>query len=69
MEKEKKVSLIAAFIYLPLAVLGAGMFFLATAGGRYTMVERVGGSVWVFLLTLIILMPLVIPAVQKRVKN
>ncbi len=63
----QRPGLVSAMIYLPLALLGAAVFFSATlvfGGGGW--VARLGGSTWVFLLTLIILMPVVIPAVQRR---
>jgi hypothetical protein len=38
-------------------VTAAGLFFLGTLAGEYTLVERIGGVGWVFLLSMIILMP------------
>ncbi|HEY82334.1 MAG TPA: hypothetical protein G4O01_03475 [Dehalococcoidia bacterium] len=64
----KKVSTISAFIYTGISALAAGLFLLGTLGGEYTPVERIGGAVWVFLLSMIILMPVVTSAVKKRVK-
>jgi hypothetical protein len=46
--------------------LAAGLFIVATLGGNYTTVDRFGGAAWVFLLSMIILMPVIIPLVRKR---
>jgi hypothetical protein len=46
-------------IYTLLSATGAALFLLATGGNEYTMVDRVGGALWVFLLSMIILMPAV----------
>ncbi|MCC7106699.1 MAG: hypothetical protein IT307_16300 [Chloroflexi bacterium] len=57
----------AAAIYLPLALLAAAAFAIAaTIQGRVGPAAIVAGAVWVGLLTLIVLMPLVIPAVRRR---
>ncbi len=64
---EKTVARKSAWIYIPIS-LGAALLFLVAASltGRYPLVERVGGTFWVGLLTLIVSMPLVISAVKKR---
>ncbi len=49
----KKVGSISAVIYTGISVLAAGLFLLSTISGRYTLVERIGGTVWVFLLSMI----------------
>lgn len=61
--------LVSAMLYVPLALLAAGLFFTATllAGGS-GWVARLGGSGWVFLLALIILMPTVTPLVKRRLQ-
>ena len=56
----------SAFIYTGLSLAAAAVFILATLPGKYTAVERFGGSAWVFILSMIILMPIVIPRVKKR---
>ena len=56
-------------ISLGLAGLLGLLFLLATLPGDYTWVERGGGSAWVFSLTLIVLMPLVIPLVRGRTEG
>ncbi|MFH1646913.1 MAG: hypothetical protein ABID71_04375 [Chloroflexota bacterium] len=64
----KNVTTISALIYTGLSVLTAGLFLLGTLAGEYTLVERIGGTGWVFLLSMIILMPIVMPLMKKRVR-
>jgi hypothetical protein len=64
----KNAGAISAFIYTGLSVLIAGFFLLGTPAREYTLVERVGGTGWVFLLSMIILMPVVTPLVKRKVK-
>jgi hypothetical protein len=60
----------SAVIYLPLS-LGLAMLFLAgaTVVGGYPLVARIGGAVWVGLLSLIVSMPLVTSRVKKWWRN
>ena len=61
------VGLISALVYTTASVLAAGAFFAVTAlTGDYSWVARAGGSGWVFLLSMIILMPTVTPWLRKR---
>ncbi len=62
----KSVGLVSAIIYTGASVVAAAVFLLATLPGTYTIVERVGGTLWVFLLSMIILMPIVTPRVKKK---
>jgi putative exporter of polyketide antibiotics len=62
----KKVGSISAVIYTGISVLAAGLFLLSTISGQYTLVERIGGAAWVFLLSMIILMPIVTPLVKRK---
>lgn len=62
----KNVNTMSAVIYLGISLIAAGLFLLATAPGGYTVVERFGGAGWVFFLSTIILMPVIIPMVKKR---
>ena len=64
----KNTSLISAVIYTGISLLAAGLFIVATLGGKYTPVERFGGAAWVFLLCMIISMPIIIPLVRKRLQ-
>ncbi len=62
----KSVGLVSAIIYTGASVVAAAVFLLATLTGTYTIVERVGGTLWVFLLSMIILMPIVTPRIKKK---
>ncbi|HJX12162.1 MAG TPA: hypothetical protein VJ377_01405 [Dehalococcoidales bacterium] len=64
----KNIGTISALIYTGLSVLTAGIFLLGTLAGEYTLVERIGGTGWVFVLSMIILMPIVTPLMKKRVR-
>lgn len=70
MEHEQVESYVArrsALIYLPIS-LGASLLFLLAASlvGEYPLVARMGGTVWVGLLSLIVSMPVVIDRVKKK---
>ncbi len=64
---EKNIAKESALIYLPISV-GAALLFLAATSltGNYPLVARVGGTVWIGLLGLIVSMPVVISTVKKR---
>lgn len=64
---EREVARRSAWIYIPIS-LGAALLFLLAASltGDYPLVARIGGTVWVGLLSLIVSMPMVIPRVKKR---
>ncbi len=63
---KKRVGFISAVIYTGTSLIVSGLFLVATLSGRYTLVERAGGAGWVFLLSMIILMPVVTPLVKRR---
>ena len=66
-EVEKTVAQKSAWIYLPLSIGSAVLFFLiATLTGNYSIVARLGGTFWVGLLSLIVAMPIVISRVKKQ---
>ena len=59
----------SALIYVPLALGAALLFWLAASlSGGYPAVAKIGGSVWVGLLTLIISMPLVTSRIKKTAR-
>ena len=64
---EKEVAQKSMLIYIPVS-LGAALVFLlaATLTGDYPLVARIGGTVWVATLSLIVSMPIVISRVKKR---
>jgi len=61
---------VSGAIYTTVSLLAAGVFFAITVlAGDYSWVARVGGSAWVFLLSMVILMPTVTPWVRKRLQD
>lgn len=64
---EKEVAQRSALIYIPVS-LGAAILFLlaASLSGDYPVVARIGGTVWVALLSLIVSMPVVISRMKKQ---
>ncbi len=64
---ERQVAQKSVLIYLPISV-GLALFFLLITSltGNYPLVARVGGAVWVGLLSLIVSMPIVISRVKKQ---
>ena len=64
---EKEVAQKSVLIYLPISIGAALLFFLAaTVTGDYPLVARLGGTIWVGLLSLIVSMPVVISRVKKQ---
>lgn len=59
----------AMLIYTTLSLVVAFFFLIMTLvnGNTYSIVARVGGMIWVFILSMIFFMPIVIPAVKKRI--
>lgn len=60
------VGLVSGVIYTSVAAAAAGLFLVATfSSDEYSNVARFGGAAWVFLLSMIILMPTVTPIVRR----
>ena len=67
---EKEVARKSAVIYLPIAIGAALLFLLAASlAGSYPTVAKVGGTVWVGLLSLIVSMPIVTSNVKRQFKG
>jgi hypothetical protein len=65
-----RVGLISAMLYTGVSLIAGGAFLLVTAfTGDYTWVARLGGAFWVFLLSMIILMPTVTPWIKRRLPH
>ena len=65
--KSDRTALVSALIYTPISILAAGAFLAATTlRGDYSWVTRSGGAAWVFLLSMIILMPTITPWLRER---
>lgn len=61
---------VSAAIYTGISLVAGLAFFLATLlTGDYTWVARIGGSLWVFGLAMIILMPTVTPWVRGKLRG
>lgn len=67
---EKEVAQKSMLIYIPIS-LGVALLFLlaATLTGDYPVVARIGGTVWVATLSLIVSMPVVISRVKKQLQK
>lgn len=66
---ESEIARRSIIIYLPIALGAALAFLLASSLGGYPVVARIGGTVWVGLLSLIVSMPVVTSRVKRVVKN
>ncbi len=65
---EKEVARKSARIYIPVSLSAAALFLLAaTLTGDYPLVARIGGTVWVATLSLIVSMPIVISRLKKQI--
>lgn len=65
--RESPAAYLSAALYTTVATLAAVTFLLVTTStGDYSWVARGGGAAWVFLLSMIILMPTVTPWVKAR---
>jgi len=61
-----RATLLSALTYTSVALAAAGVFLAVTLStGDYRWVARVGGACWVFFLSMIILMPVVIPWMKR----
>lgn len=67
---ENLVAQRSALIYLPIALSVATLFFVvASLSGEYQPVAKIGGMVWVGLLSLIVSMPLVTARMKKHLRS
>lgn len=67
---EKQVAQKSLLIYLPISIGAAVLFLLITSlTGNYPLVARIGGTIWVGLLSLIVSMPIVISRVKKQLSG
>ena len=66
-QMERKIAQRAALFYLPIS-LGTAVTFLLAASltWNYPLVARIGGAVWVGLLSLIISMPVITSRVKRH---
>ncbi|MCL4294459.1 MAG: hypothetical protein KJ077_01960 [Anaerolineae bacterium] len=66
---EREVAQKSALIYLPIALGVALLFWLAASLGDYPLVARMGGTVWVWLLSMIVTMPIVTARVKRQLRG
>lgn len=67
---EKEVARRSALIYLPISLGAALLFFLAAnLVGGYPPVAKIGGMVWVGILSLIVSMPIVTSRIKRLARN
>lgn len=64
--KAMSVGHMSALIYTSISVVVAGTFLVITLLGNYDWMTRLGGTAWVFMLCMIILMPLTTQWVKRR---
>lgn len=66
---ESEIARRSALVYLPLSA-GLALVFLLAANliGNYPLVAKIGGTVWVAILSLIVSMPIVTSQVKRKVK-
>ena len=69
MSSSQRTALLSALVYTGVSLLASGAFLAVTVlSGDYGWVARLGGASWVFLLSMIILMPTVTPWLKRRRK-
>ncbi len=69
-QMEMHVSRRSVIIYMPVS-MGAALAFLLAASlvGSYPLVAKIGGTVWVGLLSLIVSMPIVTSYVKRKFQS
>jgi hypothetical protein len=68
--REQDAARLSALLSAAVSLLAALAFLLATTlAGDYGWVARLGGSAWIFLLAMIILLPTVMPWVRDRARQ
>ena len=66
---EDNINTVSAVVYTAMAALAAAVLFGVATAADYDWVARVGGAGWVFMLTMIILMPTVPSLLRGRVSQ
>lgn len=65
----KSIGFVSAIIYTGIALIVSGLFLVVTVAGEYSWVARIGGTAWVFSLSMIVLMPLVTSLVKRKYRR
>lgn len=67
---DRRAVAISAIAYTSVATIAAGTFLTVTlTTGDYNWAARLGGAGWVFLLSMIILMPTVTPWIKRKLQQ
>ncbi|MBI4288819.1 MAG: hypothetical protein HY671_10375 [Chloroflexi bacterium] len=66
---QKRIGRVSAVVYTSLSLVLAGAFLATSSALDFPGVARYGGTVWVFLLSMIILMPTITPLIKRRLKE
>ncbi len=66
---ERKIFQVSAVVYTGISLGIAILFFVAASALGYSVMARVGGAVWVFLLSMIVSMPIVTSYFKKRLRE
>ncbi|MHB9094589.1 MAG: hypothetical protein ACYC21_07935 [Eubacteriales bacterium] len=66
MDTEGKIARISAVWYLGISAGLSLVFYIITTMKGYPLMARYGGAIWVFILTVIITMPFIIPWIKKK---
>jgi len=65
-QRERDIARRSACLYVPTSLAGAALFLLAaTLTGNYPLVARIGGTVWVWILSSIVSMPVITARVKR----
>jgi hypothetical protein len=64
--KNPRIGLISALTYTPICLAAAAVFLAVTLAGEYSWVARIGGAVWIFILSMIISMPIVTSYYKRK---
>ena len=68
MDLDRKIATASAGIYIAASVTVSAAFLVAATMLKYNDVARIGGAVWVLLLSLIVTMPIVTAQAKKRMQ-
>ncbi len=68
MDTDRQIAKTSASIYTAISVTVAVLFLTIATTLKYNDVARIGGAVWVLLLSFIITMPIVTAQAKKRLK-
>ena len=66
---ERKILRASALVYTGISLGAAILFFVAASALGYSVTARVGGAVWVFLLSMIVSMPVVTSYCKKHLRE